>query len=391
MTAYPIFILRGLEVLKKAGVKIVGVAGGEHHFLFLDSSGSVWNCGDNDYGQLGRDVATGSTSSMNLGKIPDLSNVKAIACGYYHSLFLDSSGSVWSCGYNNYGQLGRDVDNGSAFSVNLGKIPDLSNVENVAGGNLFSFFLDSSGSVWNCGDNIYGQLGRDVDNGSTSSVNLGKIPDLSNVKAIAGGYYHSLFLDSSGNVWSCGDNNYGQLGRDVDNGSASVNLGKIPDLSNVKAIACGYYFSLFLDSSGFVWNCGHNRFGQFGRKVATGSAFSVNLGKIPDLSNVVEIADGAQHSLFLDSSGSVWSCGYNIYGQLGRDVATGSTSSVNLGKIPDLSNVVKMPYGYWSSLFLDSSGSVWNCGGNNYGQLGRDVATGSVSSVNLGKIEFPES
>jgi len=33
-------------------------------------------------------------------------NVTAIAAGYFHSLFLQSDGSLWGMGYNGYGQLG---------------------------------------------------------------------------------------------------------------------------------------------------------------------------------------------------------------------------------------------------------------------------------------------
>ena len=32
------------------------------------------------------------------------------------------------------------------------------------------------------------------------------------VQAIAGGYYHSMMLKRNGNVWTTGDNKYGQLG-----------------------------------------------------------------------------------------------------------------------------------------------------------------------------------
>jgi alpha-tubulin suppressor-like RCC1 family protein len=307
---------------------------GHETSFFLTTSGEVWSCGLNSYGQLGRAVEDGSTTSINLEKIPDLSNITAIITKVHHSLFLTTSGEVWSCGYNLYGQLGRKVASGSNMSVNLEKIPDLSNIIAISSGNSHSLFLTASGEVWSCGRNSGGQLGRKVSDGSSTSVNLGKTPDLSNIIAIFSGNSYSLLLTTSGKVWSCGDNYYGHLGREVASGSnTSVNLGEIPDLSNIIAISSGGQHSLFLTTSGEVWSCGNNYYGQLGREVASGSPTSVNLEKIPDLSNIIAISSGVNHSLFLTASGEVWSCGYNSYGQLGRKVANGSTTSVNLGEI----------------------------------------------------------
>jgi alpha-tubulin suppressor-like RCC1 family protein len=56
---------------------------------------------------------------------------------------------------------------------------------------------------------------------------------------------------------------------------------------------------------------------------------------ISDLSNITQISAGYERSLFLNSSGQVYNCGNNQYGMLGREVATGSETSVNLGMIPE--------------------------------------------------------
>jgi alpha-tubulin suppressor-like RCC1 family protein len=367
------------------------VAAGNNHSIFVNSSGNVWTCGYNYHGQLGRAVAEGSVSSGNLGQVDGLPGITAAAAGSSHSIFLDSSGNVWNCGENGSGQLGRAVADSSATTINLGQVSGLSNIVAIAVGD-FSFsithsvFLDSSGKVWTCGDNTYGQLGRDVASGSRTVVNLGQVPGLSNIVAVAAGFGHSSFLDSSGNVWNCGFNYSGQLGRAVVNGStSSVNLGQVPGLSNIVAVG-GYYHSIFVNSSGNVWNCGNNQYGQLGRDVASGSRTVVNLGQVPGLSNIVVVAAGHQHSIFVNSSGGVWNCGNNQYGQLGRAVADGSATTVNLGQVSGLSSITTVAGGVYHPIFLDSSGNVWTCGYNQYGQLGRAVASGSATSVNLGQI-----
>jgi len=84
------------------------------------------------------------------------------------------------------------------------------NVTAIAGGYYHSLFLKSNGSLWAMGDNGDGQLGDGTYN--PSGINQPEQIVASNVTAIAGGGYHSLFLKSDGSLWAMGDNNYGQLG-----------------------------------------------------------------------------------------------------------------------------------------------------------------------------------
>ena len=74
---------------------------------------------------------------------PGLSNVVAIAGGGYHSLALQSNGTVVAWGYNSYGQTTVP--------------PGLSNVVAIAAGGWHSLALQSNGTVVAWGDNASGQ------------------------------------------------------------------------------------------------------------------------------------------------------------------------------------------------------------------------------------------
>jgi alpha-tubulin suppressor-like RCC1 family protein len=44
-----------------------------------------------------------------------MTDVQAIAAGGYHSLILKKNGTLFSCGYNNYGQLGDGTLNNKSL------------------------------------------------------------------------------------------------------------------------------------------------------------------------------------------------------------------------------------------------------------------------------------
>ena len=106
--------------------------------------------------------------------------------------------------------------------------------------------------------------------------------------------------------------------------------------------------------------------------------------------NIVEVAAGRSHSLFVSSSGSMWSCGANDYSQLGRTIESGSLRKpgeswlvgknnvllknyILTGRIPALENhnIVQVTAGANHSVALSDVGQVFNWGQNNLGQCGR--------------------
>jgi alpha-tubulin suppressor-like RCC1 family protein len=97
--------------------------------------------------------------------------------------------------------------------------------------------------------------------------------------------------------------------------------------SNVTAIAGGLYHSLFLKSGGSLWGMGYNALGQLGD--GTYGNFPNNGTNLPEQiisSGIIAIAAGHNYSLFLKSNGSLWATGGNFYGQLGDGTSNSSTN-----------------------------------------------------------------
>ena len=84
------------------------VAPGGRHCLMLTDKGELYSCGSNDFGQLGREGS--QTRFEAVGGLAQY-NITTVACGANHSLAVDQWGSVFSWGSDESGQLGHNQGN----------------------------------------------------------------------------------------------------------------------------------------------------------------------------------------------------------------------------------------------------------------------------------------
>ena len=336
---------------------------GSYHSLFLDPRGGIWSCGLNRHGQLGfGDIISRNQPQKNVHN-NNLPEFECISAGGYNSGFLDTEGNVWVCGFFFWDLIDDDEQQTHTLrSTFPTKIPNLPSIKQVScGGKIHAIFLDTAGCVWSCGNNQFGQLGVGE---QITAKPPHKIQNLPEIQFITSGGYCSFFLDIFGRVWSCGGNQCGQLGLgDVITRFTPFMISNLPE---IQYISCFRNHSLFLDRQGSVWVCGNNQYGQLGLSVqeCTNRAVPVKIDNLPAIRLV---ACGYSHSLFLDRSGCVWVCGNNEYGQLGL---SDNKNRFQPCKNLYLSEIEFISAGEYHSLFLDAEGGVWSCGYNEYGQLG---------------------
>jgi alpha-tubulin suppressor-like RCC1 family protein/lysophospholipase L1-like esterase len=358
------------------------IAAGYDRSLVLRSDGTVWAFGYNRYGELGTTTNNGTSNpNPTPTQVPGLTNVTAIAAGNYHSLVLRSDGTVWAFGNNPFGELGTTTNNGTS-NPNPTPVPGLTNVTAIAAGYYHSLVLRSDGTVWAFGNNEVGQLGTTTNNGTSNpNPTPTQVPGLTNVTAIAASYYNSLVLRSDGTVWAFGNNEVGQLGTTTNNGTRNPNPTptQVPGLTNVTAIAAGYDHSLVLRSDGTVWAFGYNRYGELGTTTNNGTSNpNPTPTQVPGLTNVTAIAAGYYHSLVLRSDGTVSAFGYNYYGELGTTTNNDNTNP-NPTPVPGLTNVTAIAAGSYHTLALRFDGTVAAFGYNYFGQLGTTTNNGTIS------------
>ena len=296
------------------------IACGDNHAFILKNDGSVWACGRNDYGQLGLND-TGSRSTFTQ-VTTNISNVKQIVCGLYHTFILKNDGSVWSCGRNEYGELGSgDATDRTTFTQVTTNINN--DVEQIACGYQHTFILKNDGSVWSCGYNGNGQLGL---GNTTAYKTFTKVTtNISDVKQITCGMYRTFILKNDGSIWACGRNDYGQLGLGDTNNRNTFTQVTTNINNDIKQIVCVGYHTFTIKNDGSVWACGYNNAGQLGlndtnnRNTFTQVTTNIN-------NDVKQVACGGYHTFIIKNDDSIWSCGRNDYGQLGLGDITNRTT-----------------------------------------------------------------
>jgi hypothetical protein len=129
-------------------------------------------------------------------------------------------------------------------------------------------------------------------------------------------------------VWTWGGNTYGQLGR----GGTTTTPGRVPNLSNVVAIAAGLQFTLAATNNWQVYAWGDNSEGQVG---INGIGSSTSPIPVAGISNAVWVAAHAsgQHSLAVtleNGTNRFWGWGYNAAGQVGNAATTNQYAPAQL-------------------------------------------------------------
>lgn len=370
------------------------VAAGSGHSVLLQSDGTVWAWGINNFGQLGNGTTIASATPV---RVQGLTSVKAIAAGEHFTVALREDGTVWTWGFNGQGQLGNNTQVNALLPVQAGTAGNyLTGIVAVAAGREHSVALCEDGTVRTWGRNLNGQLG----DGSTSRrllpvqvvVSSAPLVYLDNVRAVAAGAEHTIALKNGGTVWAWGANANGRLG----DGTTTTRfmpvqvvhtLNPITYLGNVQAVTAGTAHTLALGANGRIWAWGANGSGQLGNGTTAQRITPVELGSID---NVNFIAAGGDHSLALKNDGTVWAWGNNFHGQLGIGHTTGQTVPRQVkgpaGGSAYLTGIASLAGGMLHTMALEANDTLWAWGYNINGQLGN----GTTTSTNLPvRVNFP--
>ncbi len=244
-------------------------------------------------------------------------------------------GDVFAFGANSSGQLGSTANGTANPTPLLVSLPgQIGPVTQVSMGEAHTLVVTAGGQLYSFGDNDYGELGRTDNSGSFNpnpTPTLVSLPGATGpVTAAAAGATHSLVVTATGQLYAFGDNGFGQLGNTTNDTNHDPNptpaLVSLPSGSGpVTQVAAGDSDSYALTSAGQLYAFGDNIYGQRGSAANTVANPAPALVSLPSGSGpVTQVAAGAYHALVLTTSGQIYGFGDNHWGDLGNDTNVGT-------------------------------------------------------------------
>jgi alpha-tubulin suppressor-like RCC1 family protein len=364
----------------------------------IDSSGQLWIWGNNDYGSCGNGTtavvrvpfnASADAANSIYGKT--VTQV-ALSCGVQNVLstvVLCSDGTVHSCGYNAYGQLGNgSTTNSSRFA----QLPVLANVTQIASGReaYTSYYaITSAGALYSWGYNGDGQLGDGgTTNATIATLRAGGTLAGKTITKVFGGPNYAMAIDSAGNLHAWGTNTtYGQLG----NGTLSNQFTPVQSVTGgVSDVYIGQYdynITYIKKTDNSLWTCGAGNYWANGVTPVdtnTGTFTQISFGGT-GITKAIHGGNGSYNfGAALLTTGVVRVWGYNGNGALGVGDTTTRTNANSLMLTGNRTVVDICAYGSSSEqgivLLLDD-GQLWAVGYGGGSQLPEDDSETSYTPM----------
>jgi alpha-tubulin suppressor-like RCC1 family protein len=370
---------------------------------FLKDDGTVWACGRNDFGEIGTTGQAVLTDAQALTQVclvysagsctTPLTGVVHISASAEHAFAVVNPPGVVAWGFNGDSTTGPgkagfgDVGDGTTASKLVpANVSTLTDVIAIAGGWDHTLAVDSQGGVWSWGENLNGALGTTaVAVGSYSAVPV-KVMDvggaagsqLTHVIAVGAGRGHSLALKSDGTVFAWGGNSAGQLGDNTTTQRTTPVATTMTSLGSATHLSAGETHSLATNTAGQVYAWGTGTDLELGQGAATGSLHVPTLVTGLASEYATNVAGASTHSAAVMADGTAWAWGDNTRGELANNTITSSGTPIEMltaAATPLANASMGIAAEEDDTIVLAADGNVWGVGHNAYGEIGDNTTT----------------
>lgn len=350
---------------------------------------------------------------LNSHQIPGGTTVTDVTmCGQSLYVVL-SNGWVYSFGYNGYGQLGHGdttrrysltrIEFFVTNSISINKV--WGNDHSYQGGSNsygYAFFRGTNGTLYGAGYNGEGELGVGNTTQQNTPIAVTNISNVTMLSTSCGAHGHTLAVSSNNpkQVWTWGYNANSQLANGNTTNQTSPAVRYTDPTNNITKVlaAADTYFNNTVWSGGAgtsyilvggqIYSAGHNGLGQLGVGDTTNrSAFTLANG-----SNYVDIdASGGYYSsaYAISNTGTLFSTGYNNYGQLGLGDTT-NRSSFTATSMTNVESMCASVYSSYGSIIVKTTdGRLHGAGYNGTGGLGRGTAAFANTNTTFAPMAIP--
>jgi len=319
--------------------------------------------------------------------VVDLPNDPSIASGNY-SIWVKNGSGIWGKAPDLFEYTKTVAITG--ISPNSYDLDGDKPIE-MAGSDTHQVILMESGQVFTSGQNNFGQLGiGTIDSSEARSTILHNITAQFDGKVIsvsAVGNF-TLALTDDGKVYSWGYNGQGELGDGTTNDSGKVieitNNFNLPAGRKVTKIYAGWEQAFAIADDGTLYSWGNAGDGRLGRDTTTTP--NTLPGVVDDVfdGNIIDLATDS-HTLVLTDTNKVYTWGLNGSGQLG----IGNTNTVSGPQ--DITGsfggdtIVQVEASSNGSFARTIDGRLYAWGQNDYGNLGfgEEIIPDQSTTANL--------
>ena len=331
------------------------ISTGGSHSVAIAPNGTLWSWGYNNYGQLGLGDTTTRTAPTQIGTAI---NWQSVSCGGSHTLALKTDGTLWSWGYGSEGRLGLGNDSTNRnIPIQVGTD---TNWQSVSSGGSHTLALKTDGTLWSWGNNFYGQLGLGDTTNRYAPIQVGAD---TNWQSVSGGSWHALAIKSNGDLWLWGKNDFGQLGLG-DNAQRNIPA-QLVTATNWQSISAGNENTLAIQTGGTLWSWGYNSNSQLGLGDINNRNIPTQVGTATNWQSVS--SNLGLYRLAIKTDGTLWSWGSNNLGQLGLGDTMDRNTPVQVGTATNWQSVSCAAI---HTVAVQTGGVLWSWGRNDYGQLG---------------------
>lgn len=251
-------------------VEFVDIAAGGEHSLAIEgridpNTGEIleyldtWSWGKNTYGQLG--IGSRNTGIPQVVNLPSGVTLIKISAGLDHSVGIDKDGQGWAWGDNQYCQLGIDRPD-LAYVTEPTQIVlprGYDSLQMIDAGARHTLAVTGNGRVLRWGQSECGpHLGDDMDDISDPEPREDRMPQGVQFVLVREGLYNWAAIDTEGNIWTRGDNKYGQLGMGDFNDRDDYTMFDMPVGVEFVDVTVSTTHMLALDTDNNVWAWGRN-------------------------------------------------------------------------------------------------------------------------------------
>ena len=265
----------------------------------------------------------------------------------------------------------------------------------VAANDAHTGMVTEDGDLFMCGSGYRGRLGLgDMEDRTTPTLVRRALFDNDAVLMVACGGFHTVVATVGGGVYTFGLGEKGQLGHGELSEELAPRRGPVAGPGErVVMVAAGNYFTVALSEAGHVYTCGWNLYGQLGHGDQKRQVAFVQVDPMRFNGEKVEfVAAGSNHTVAITAGGRLYTWGSGLCGKLGHgvfDIDDRLFPTLVKAEVFGGRRVAMAACAANHTLVVTEDGSMWACGHDNEGQLGlnRTFARMAFERLQMGMEE----